>query len=64
MRLKTGSAQSNLFDILSHEDTASQRKSSLDRLTVIDWESFRPVLEEHLAYGDQSKGGRIPLCRC
>jgi len=62
MRVKTGSSQSNLFDILSHVDTASQRKSSLDRLVVIDWESFRPVLEERLAYGDQKKGGRIPWC--
>lgn len=62
MRVKTGSSQSNLFDILKHADTASQRKSSLDRLAVIDWEAFRPLLEECLAYGDQSKGGRIPWC--
>jgi IS5 family transposase len=62
MRVKTGSDQSNLFDILSHADTASQRKSSLDRLAVINWEAFRPVLEEHLAYGDQKKGGRTPWC--
>lgn len=62
MRVKTGSGQSNLFDILSHVDTASERKSGLDRLVVIDWESFRPVLEKHLAYGDQKKGGRPPWC--
>ena len=62
MHVKTGSGQSNLFDILKHADTASQRKRSLDRLEVIDWESFRPVLDKHLAYGDQSKGGRIPWC--
>ncbi|WP_234043866.1 hypothetical protein, partial [Cerasicoccus arenae] len=48
MRVKTGSVQSNLFDILSHVETASERKSGLDRLVVIDWESFRPVLEEYL----------------
>ena len=29
---------------------------------LIGWESFRPVLEEHLTYGDQKKGGRIPWC--
>jgi hypothetical protein len=29
---------------------------------VIDWERFRPLLDERLAYGDQSKGGRIPWC--
>lgn len=62
MSVKTGRSQSNLFDILSHADTASQRKSSLDRLEVIDWETFRPLLEERLSYGDQSKGGRIPWC--
>ncbi|MBC2595864.1 hypothetical protein H5P28_16490 [Ruficoccus amylovorans] len=60
MRVKTGSSQSNIFDILQHADTASQRKSSLDRLEVIGWEGFRPLLEERLAYGDQSQGGRIP----
>ncbi|WP_309400372.1 hypothetical protein [Cerasicoccus maritimus] len=64
MRVKTGSVQSNLFDILSHADTASQRKSSLDRLAVIDWDSFRPVLEEHLAYGDQKKAGGRRGVRC
>ena len=62
MRVRRGSKQSNLFDILSHVDIASQRKSSLDRLSVIDWERFRPLLDERLAYGDQSKGGRIPWC--
>jgi IS5 family transposase len=62
MRVKTGSSQANLFDILAHADSASQRKSSLDRLAVIDWESFRPVLLKHLNYGDQSKGGRTPWC--
>ena len=62
MRVKTGSDQSNLFDILSHVDTVSHRASSLDRLAVLDWESFRPLLEERLAYGNQSKGGRIPWC--
>ncbi|MBC2594616.1 IS5 family transposase [Ruficoccus amylovorans] len=62
MRVKTGSSQSNLFDILKHADSASQRKSSLDRLDVIDWETFRALLEERLSYGDQSKGGRIPWC--
>lgn len=44
MRVKTGSDQSNLFDILSHAEAASHRKSSLDRLGIIDWEAFRPVL--------------------
>ncbi|MFB9901918.1 hypothetical protein [Cerasicoccus arenae] len=42
MLVKTGSGQSNLFDILSHVDTASERKSALDRLVVINWESFPP----------------------
>ena len=63
MRVKRGSDQSNLFDILKHSESASHRTSSLDRLAVIDWESFRPLLEERLAYGNQSKGGRIPWCR-
>jgi IS5 family transposase len=62
MRVKVGSEQSNLFDILSHVDASSHRKSSLDRLSVIEWESFRPTLMAHLAYGDQKKGGRIPWC--
>lgn len=62
MRVKTGSGQSNLFAILAHADSASQRKSSLDRLTVINWEAFRPVLMQQLQYKDQSKGGRVPWC--
>lgn len=62
MRVKTGSSQSNLFDILAHADSASERKRGLDRLAVIDWESFRPLLLKHLAYGDQKKGGRVPWC--
>jgi len=62
MRVKTGSDQSNLFDILSHADAASHRKSSLDRLSIINWESFRAVLESKLDYKDQSKGGRPPWC--
>jgi hypothetical protein len=62
MHVKTDSKQSNLFDILSHMDAASQRKSSLDRFTVIDWEPFRPMLEKHLTNGDQKKGGRPPCC--
>jgi hypothetical protein len=60
MRVKSGSEQSNLFDILKHAQSDSHRTSSLDRLAVIDWESFRPLLEARLAYDDQSKGGRIP----
>lgn len=62
MRVKTGSEQSNIFDILAHVDTASKRKSSLDRLSVIDWEGFRPLLMEHLSYSDQARGGRRPWC--
>jgi IS5 family transposase len=62
MRVKTGSKQSNLFDILDHADSMTERKSGLDRLEVIDWEAFRPVLLKHLEYKAQSKGGRIPWC--
>lgn len=62
MRVKTGSAQSNLFDILSHADSASGHKSGLDRLSIIDWEAFRPALLKRLGYGDQRKGGRTPWC--
>ena len=60
MRVKRGREQSNLFDILQHAQSVSHRASSLDRLAVIDWEGFRGLLEERLAYTDQSKGGRIP----
>ena len=62
MRVKSGSEQSNLFDILKHAQSASHRTSRLDRLAVIDWESFCGLLEERLAYADQSKGGQIPWC--
>lgn len=62
MRVKTGSEQANLFDILAHAEGTAGRKRGLDRLEVIDWESFRPVLEGYLAYGDQKKGGRRPWC--
>lgn len=60
--MKRGSGQSNLFDILAHADGSGQSKRGLDRLDVVDWEGFRPVLLERLAYGDQKKGGRPPWC--
>jgi hypothetical protein len=44
MGVKTGSPQSNLFAILAHADGSAGRKRGLDRLSVIDWELFRPVL--------------------
>lgn len=62
MRVRTGSEQSNLFDILAHADSSSARKTSLDRLAIIDWEAFRPTLLKHLDYGNQAKGGRPPWC--
>ena len=62
MRVRTGSVQSNLFDILAHADGVAGRKSGLDRLSCIDWEIFREVLLERLAYKDQTKGGRVPWC--
>ncbi|MGF1531084.1 MAG: transposase, partial [Puniceicoccaceae bacterium] len=38
------------------------RKSSLERLGIIGWEGFRSNLLKHLAYDDQSRGGRPPWC--
>lgn len=62
MRVRTGSEQPDLFKIIAHTEAASKRKSGLDRLQVVDWESFRTTLLEHLDYKNQARGGRPPWC--
>lgn len=52
MRVKTGSDQANLFDILSHADSASKRKSSLDRFSILDSIYFALITATTVGYGD------------
>jgi hypothetical protein len=62
MPARTASDQANLGDLGADAGTASQGRSSLDRLSTVDWEACRPVLMEDLGYRDQEKGARTPRC--
>lgn len=48
MRVKAGGSEADLSDVLADVDVASQRRSCLDRLEVMDWELFRLLLVRHL----------------
>jgi IS5 family transposase len=59
MHYKTGENQGGLFDYQLRCQELAQLGTGLDRLkAAVDWESFRPVLEARLAYGDGAAGGR------
>lgn len=54
----------DLFSALGHQKKVTQRKVGILKLReLIDWEYFRPVLEEITGYAtkDWSKGGRQPF---
>ena len=54
----------NLFAALDHQKAATQRIVGILKLRdLIDWENFRPVLEEVTGYDtkDWTKGGRPPF---
>ena len=54
----------NLFAALAHQKSVTQRSVGILKLRdLIDWESFRPVLEEVTGYDTKnwSKGGRPPF---
>ena len=54
----------DLFSALGHQKKVTQRKVGILKLReLIDWESFRPVLEEVTGYNtkDWSQGGRLPF---
>ena len=54
----------NLFAVLNHQKAATQRIVGILKLRdLIDWEGFRPVLEEVTGYDtkDWTKGGRPPF---
>jgi len=51
-----------LFGYADHMERLSRLGDPLETLeTVIDFEWFRPILDEALNYGDGSKGGRPPF---
>lgn len=53
--------QIGFFDVPEHLRRLSEAGDPLEVLAAaIDFEAFRPVLEEALAYGDGAKGGRPP----
>jgi len=53
--------QLGFFDLSDHLKRLSAAGDPLEEMTrVIDFEAFRPVLDEALAYSDGSKGGRPP----
>lgn len=53
--------QLGFFDLPDHLKRLSEAGDPLEEMArVIDFEAFRPTLEEALAYGDGAKGGRPP----
>lgn len=53
--------QLGFFDLSDHLKRLSAAGDPLEEMTrVIDFEAFRPVLDEALAYSDGTKGGRPP----
>jgi hypothetical protein len=53
--------QLGFFDLPDHLERLSEAGDPLEEMArVIDFEAFRPTLEEALAYGDSAKGGRPP----
>ena len=53
-----------MFSALEHQKSASQRVVGILKLRdLLDWETFRPVLNEVTGYAnkDWSKGGRLPF---
>ena len=53
--------QGGLFDLPEHLKKISERGDPLEALgRALDFEVFRPVLEDALGYSDGSKGGRPP----
>ena len=64
MRFRKQDGGGDLFSALAHQKLATQRIVGILKLRdLIDWESFRPVLNEITGYTekDWSKGGRLPF---
>jgi transposase, IS5 family len=61
MRYRTKKNQGGLWDYINRRDELAKRGGSLDRLNeAVDWELFRPVLEEAVVFKNSAKGGRPP----
>ena len=64
MKFREQDGGGNLFSALEHQKSASQRVVGILKLRdLLDWETFRPVLNEVTGYAnkDWSKGGRPAL---
>jgi len=64
MRYRQQDKGGNLFSALKHQQAVSKREIGILKLRdLIDWESFRPLLEELCGYTgrDWSKGGQPPF---
>ena len=64
MRFRNHSKGGNLFSAIEHEQMVAKRKTGILKIKeAIDWERFRPILEEVTGYvtKDWSKGGNLPF---
>ena len=53
--------QIGFFDLPDHLQRLSEAGDPLETMAqAVDFEAFRPVLDEALAYSDGAKGGRPP----
>lgn len=64
MKYHNTNKQGNFFDILEHQRKIEEAGEGILKLKkVVDWESFRPILEKQLGYTEEKfrKGGRPPF---
>ena len=64
MRFRKQDGGGDLFSALAHQKSATQRIVGILKLRdLIDWEAFRPVLNEVTGYNDKDwdQGGRPPF---
>ena len=61
-KYKTPDQQHTLFDGFWRAEELSKNPTALDKLNEkLEWELFRPILEEKLKYSDRASGGRRPF---
>lgn len=64
MNFRNHNKGGNLFSAIEHQQKVAKREGGVLKLkNAIDWDSFRPVLEEVTGYNvkDWSKGGNLPF---
>jgi len=64
MKFRNHTKGGNLFSAIEHQQRVAKKEIGILKLkNVVDWDSFRPVLEKVTGYDtkDWSKGGNLPF---